>query len=286
MSGPQDEIDALTKQVAALTARIYKLEKISGVPSDSQPEPVPWSQPQKSASAPSGTMVQPPSAQQPVTQSQPNLLSAFPRKDPGLEKQIGQFWLNRIGIVAVLFGVSYFLKYAFENNWIGPAGRVAIGLLAGIGLIVWSERFRNPGHHCAGFEPGCGIAGQFCFGGRIRYSDPAFYGTKPRGRAVFIRRLARRGDFGDGRRKALAPPTLGKFSGYDHSLCRLVRGLLFQRSADSDSLFFSIVCCHLCRDSAGISLRTVQKIYRTLRHADAASIAERCSIFPGTLSDV
>jgi uncharacterized membrane protein len=146
MSGPQDEIDALTKQVAALTARVYKLEKISGVPSDSQPEPVPRSQPQKSASAPSGTMVQPPSAQQPVTQSQPNLLSAFPRKDPGLEKQIGQFWLNRIGIVAVLFGVSYFLKYAFENNWIGPAGRVAIGLLAGIGLIVWSERFRNRGH--------------------------------------------------------------------------------------------------------------------------------------------
>src|SRR6202050_2943956 len=146
MSGPQDEIDALTKQVAALTARVYKLEKISGVPSDSQPEPVPRSRPQKSSSAPSGTMVQPPSAQQPVTQSQPNLLSAFPRKDPGLEKQIGQFWLNRIGIVAVLFGVSYFLKYAFENNWIGPAGRIAIGLLAGIGLIVWSEKFRSRGH--------------------------------------------------------------------------------------------------------------------------------------------
>src|ERR1700689_681695 len=146
MSGPQDEIDALTKQVAALTARVYKLEKISGVPSDSQPEPVPRSQPQKSASAPSGTMVQPPSAQQPVTQSQPNLLSAFPRKDPGLEKQIGQFWLNRIGIVAVLVGVSYFLKYAFENNWIGPGGRVAIGLLAGIGLVIWSEKFRDRGH--------------------------------------------------------------------------------------------------------------------------------------------
>ncbi|MGB9404086.1 MAG: DUF2339 domain-containing protein, partial [Candidatus Acidiferrales bacterium] len=86
-----------------------------------------------------------PFLQQPLTQSRPNLFSASPREDAGLEKQIGQFWLNRIGIVALLFGVSYFLKYAFENNWIGPAGRVVIGLLAGIALIVWSERFRSRG---------------------------------------------------------------------------------------------------------------------------------------------
>lgn len=46
----------------------------------------------------------------------------------------------------MLIGVSYFLKYAFENNWIGPAGRVAIGLLAGIGVVLWSERFRSRGY--------------------------------------------------------------------------------------------------------------------------------------------
>jgi len=46
----------------------------------------------------------------------------------------------------VLIGVSYFLKYAFDNNWIGPTGRVAIGLLAGIGVVVWSERFRQRGY--------------------------------------------------------------------------------------------------------------------------------------------
>lgn len=45
-----------------------------------------------------------------------------------------------------MIGVSYFLKYAFDNNWIGPAGRVAIGLLAGIGVVVWSERFRQRGY--------------------------------------------------------------------------------------------------------------------------------------------
>ena len=69
-----------------------------------------------------------------------------PTDEIDLESRIGSHWLNRIGIAAVLIGVSYFLKYAFDNNWIGPAGRVAIGLLAGIGVVVWSERFRARGY--------------------------------------------------------------------------------------------------------------------------------------------
>ena len=65
---------------------------------------------------------------------------------PSLEKKIGQYWLNRVGILAVLAGVAYFLKLAFDNHWIGESGRIVIGLLAGSGLIVWSERFRSRGH--------------------------------------------------------------------------------------------------------------------------------------------
>lgn len=66
--------------------------------------------------------------------------------EPNLESRIGSHWLNRIGIAAVLIGVSYFLKFAFENNWIGPAGRIAIGLVAGIAVVLWSERFRGSGY--------------------------------------------------------------------------------------------------------------------------------------------
>jgi len=61
-----------------------------------------------------------------------------------LERRIGSQWLNRVGVVAVLVGVSYFLKLAFDNGWIGPGLRVLIGLLAGVGLCWWSERFRRP----------------------------------------------------------------------------------------------------------------------------------------------
>jgi uncharacterized membrane protein len=66
--------------------------------------------------------------------------------DNSLEKRIGSQWFNRIGILAVLIGVAWFLKLAFDNHWIGPAGRVLIGLLAGAALIGWSERFRTHGY--------------------------------------------------------------------------------------------------------------------------------------------
>jgi len=46
----------------------------------------------------------------------------------------------------VLIGVSFFLDYAFENNWIGPSARVVIGLFAGIAVVLWSERFRKRGY--------------------------------------------------------------------------------------------------------------------------------------------
>jgi uncharacterized membrane protein len=152
MAGPQDEIDALTKQVAALTARVYQLEQLNGVVSEPRAQAITREPP--SPTPPTAATIPPPSSHQlgsvprsaQPTPSQPSFPSAFKKDEAGLEEKIGQFWLNRIGIVAVLVGVSYFLKFAFESNWIGPGGRIAIGLLAGIGLILWSERFRNRGH--------------------------------------------------------------------------------------------------------------------------------------------
>ncbi len=45
-------------------------------------------------------------------------------KDYSLESKIGRVWFNRIGILAVTLGMAFFLKYAFDNNWIGELGRV------------------------------------------------------------------------------------------------------------------------------------------------------------------
>ncbi len=73
--------------------------------------------------------------------------SAGSAKDASsLESRIGSQWFNRIGILAVLIGMAWFLKMAIDNHWIGPLGRVLIGLVAGAALIAWSERFRRRGY--------------------------------------------------------------------------------------------------------------------------------------------
>lgn len=51
--------------------------------------------------------------------------------------------LGRIGIGALVLGIGFFLKYAFDNNWIGPSGRIFIGVLVGIILIGLGQYFRK-----------------------------------------------------------------------------------------------------------------------------------------------
>lgn len=76
----------------------------------------------------------------------PSTVSPFPARGLDLESMIAGRWLNRIGIVAVLLAVAFFLKFAFDNDWVGPTGRVAIGLLAGTGLLVGSQRLFGKGY--------------------------------------------------------------------------------------------------------------------------------------------
>lgn len=63
-----------------------------------------------------------------------------------LETLIGGRWLNRIGIIAIISAVTFFLKYAFDNNWIGPSGRVAIGILLGAAMLPWSHWLLQRGY--------------------------------------------------------------------------------------------------------------------------------------------
>ncbi len=105
------------------------------------------------ADTPSSTSLPqaPPLAARSTPPSQPRteLLASFtiakpatkPRGD--LEARIGGNWFNRIGIIAICFGVAFFLKYAFDNEWIGPGGRVSIGVAIGLAFLAGGERLRK-----------------------------------------------------------------------------------------------------------------------------------------------
>ncbi len=78
--------------------------------------------------------------------SPPPLPSAIPKPKASLEDRIGSQLFSRIGIVALLIATALFLKWAIDNQWVGPLGRILAGLIAGAAVILWSERFR-----CHGF---------------------------------------------------------------------------------------------------------------------------------------
>ncbi|OYD08886.1 DUF2339 domain-containing protein [Paludifilum halophilum] len=74
------------------------------------------------------------------------------REDPapsvlkeGWEMFIGGKLLNRIGALALFLGVAFFLKYAFDREWIHETVRVCLGGAAGGLLLFFGVRFHRKG---------------------------------------------------------------------------------------------------------------------------------------------
>ncbi len=111
-----NDFEDLQKQVADLTARVSRLEQAA-------------SQPRNLPVTPPDTVVA--------------VRTAAKAQSKTLETRIGSQLFNRIGIIALLIGMAWFLKFAIDNQWIGPLSRVLIGLVSGVGIIGWSESFRR-----------------------------------------------------------------------------------------------------------------------------------------------
>ena len=141
MDESQAEIRELRRLVEDLLLRMSRLEERAGLAGNGAAA----RQSDQHETRPARLEVVPPQGPQVERPRSPT-----PRSD--LEARIGSQWLNRIGIVALLIGLSYFLKYAFENNWIGPAAQILIGLIAGAGVVVWSEWFRIRGYHAFSYS--------------------------------------------------------------------------------------------------------------------------------------
>ncbi|HXU37789.1 MAG TPA: DUF2339 domain-containing protein [Blastocatellia bacterium] len=73
----------------------------------------------------------------------PTVTSARSLRESDLESRIGGNWFNRIGVLAIFLGVAFFLKYAVDNDWIGPTTRVLIGVAIGVLFLVGGERLRK-----------------------------------------------------------------------------------------------------------------------------------------------
>jgi uncharacterized membrane protein len=146
---------SLEDQVGELRSRVLRLEQalqVRGITVE-EPSPVPAAQVQAPISTsaldspPSAPQMAPPQlAPSPIVPPSFGSFDTVVKEDTrSLENRIGSQWFNRVGILAMLIGVAWFLKLAFDNHWIGPLGRVFVGLVAGAALIAWSERFEKRG---------------------------------------------------------------------------------------------------------------------------------------------
>ena len=75
-----------------------------------------------------------------------------------LERILGANWLSKIGIVTLVLGVAFFVKYAIDQNWINEVGRVGIGLLTGAIIIGIAHLLKAKYHVFSSILVGGGIS--------------------------------------------------------------------------------------------------------------------------------
>jgi hypothetical protein len=72
-----------------------------------------------------------------------------------IEEILGGKWLAYVGAVAVMIGAGFGLKYAIDNQWLGPAGRVTLGVMTGLisfagGAFAMRKEYRFLGQALTG----------------------------------------------------------------------------------------------------------------------------------------
>jgi len=157
---------SLEEQVGELRSRVHRLEEALthygmvvqekaatpvNTPPPASPHPIAWTDAIAHKAKPTAPPMQGAAAQNTNAGPVFSYAATTSAKDiQSLESRIGSQWFNRIAIFAVLIAVAWFLDLAYENGWIarfiGPTGRILIGLAAGAAVIAGSELFRNRGY--------------------------------------------------------------------------------------------------------------------------------------------
>ncbi len=145
-------IEELSFRLSELEAEVIRLKREPAKP----PEPAPKPAPAPAAATikvaevpPIPPLPKPVAAPKPVVPPQPPPIfaaptpprpaPAAPRPDvPAInwEQFMGVKLFAWIGGLALFLGVAFFVKYSFDNNLVPPELRVALGFLAGLGLLV------------------------------------------------------------------------------------------------------------------------------------------------------
>lgn len=129
LAGVRRDLRAALRRIESLEWELASLRtKEHPVAPKAAPEPAPV--PIRTAAPPVAPVPAPAAA--PVPRLEPIEAPAA----PSLEQVIGGRWTTWAGAIAIVFAAGFFLRWSFQNNLIGPAGRVILGLAAGAALVI------------------------------------------------------------------------------------------------------------------------------------------------------
>ena len=190
-------------------------------------------------------------------------------KKPALETKVGLTVVNRIGVITLVLGVAFFFKWAVDNNWIGPAGRVILGVTAGFAALAIADFLWRKGQQI--FAQGVTGAGIAIFYLSV-YAAFAFYHLIPQGLAfVCMFATTAMAVVLALRYGAQAIAALGFFGGY-------ITPLLLSTGEDHPWFLFSYV---LLLSGAAVAL-TRRRNWRTL---EILSFVATAILYGGWLAD-
>ncbi len=139
----QEEISRLKEIVGPVNGRIADIERTLNSISTAKPVSPPSAKPLPviPTTGPSSAV----KAATPTRLPPPLPVKKAPGKPREWEQILGGNWLARVGVVALIIGVAFFLKFAFDNNWLGPISRVILGVVAGLAMVgggyYWRKRY-------------------------------------------------------------------------------------------------------------------------------------------------
>ncbi|HTM03305.1 MAG TPA: DUF2339 domain-containing protein [Vicinamibacterales bacterium] len=140
-----------------------ELAQLRDIVSRLVPPPVVTRAPAESSAQPDSPRLQP--SEQDVNPVAPPrklfkpTVSALPYEREEVERAIGERWLLYAGVIVLLLAVSFFLRYAFDRDWLSPLVRVVMGGAAGLVMIVGGRRLATSGYRSYGvIVAGSGVA--------------------------------------------------------------------------------------------------------------------------------
>lgn len=122
--GPEQDLQSILERLARLESEISRIKAALPAPPEAVPEETKIKTPL-------------PKIKKPEPVSTPKTGKT------DLESSIGTKWIGRVGMIALVFGIAFFLKYSFDNRLIGETGRIILGIIGGLSLVAIGEYFQK-----------------------------------------------------------------------------------------------------------------------------------------------